>query len=209
VSHEPAFNPIGNGIAATNVVGASGRVGRAVTIVCSRIERAFVRLVGPWACAAPLLAGCTTPPSGATGAALARGHDTSDYGARVFATECVKCHGKEGEGFSDAPPILGPRALPEFPRESSPSGTPGIYDPAQMEIAAQTQRIGSGLRAPFRNAADLEAYVAAHMPKKRAKLLGPEGTWALVTFMMAVQGADVPEGGINAENAESTAIPRR
>jgi hypothetical protein len=78
-----------------------------------------------------------------------------------------------------------------------------------MEIAAQTHRIGAGLRAPFRTAADLEAYVEAHLPKKRAKLLGPGGIWALVTFMLAVQGTDVPEEGITAENASSMPIPRR
>jgi mono/diheme cytochrome c family protein len=185
-----------------------------VSLASSRIERSFssfVRALAAAACAgAPCAAaGCTTPPSGATDATMARGRDASDYGARLFASECVKCHGKQGEGFSDAPPVLGPRALPEFPREPSPSGTPGIYDPAQMEIAAQTHRIGSEMRAPFRTAADLEGYVVAHMPKKRAKLIGPEGEWALVTFMMAVQGADLPPGGITAANAEGVAIPRR
>jgi mono/diheme cytochrome c family protein len=173
-----------------------------------RVRRGFVAL-GAWSAILWLQPGCTTPPAGATDAAMAQGRDESDYGARLFASDCVQCHGRQGEGFFDAPPVLGPRALPEFPRESSPSGTPGIYDPAQMEIAAQTHRIGAGLRAPFHTAADLEAYVAAHLPKKRAKLLGPGGIWALVTFMMAVQGAEIPEEGITTENAGSVPIPRR
>jgi mono/diheme cytochrome c family protein len=173
-----------------------------------RIRRGFV-VLGAWSTILGLQSGCGAPAAGATNAALSQGRDESDYGARLFASDCVKCHGRYGEGFADAPPVLGPRALPEFPRESAPSGTPGVYDAAEMEITAHTHRVGSELRTPFRTAADLEAYVAAHLPKKRTKDLGPGGIWALVTFVMAVQGAAIPEDGITPENAESVLIPRR
>ncbi len=140
--------------------------------------------------------------------ALARGQSATPDGARLFDAECSGCHGRRGAGFADAPPILGPRGLPEFPRDTPPSGVIGVYDPAQSEIESQTRRVGATFRPPFHDAGDVGAYLVAHLSKARRKAIHADGLWAIVTFMMAVQGAAIPEGGVTPENAASLPIPR-
>src|SRR5690242_1695526 len=76
----------------------------------------------------------------------ATSHDPTDEGAALFAEQCARCHGRHGEGIADAPIVLGPGALPEYPRDDS------VRDAVQMEIAQKTRRTGATMRRPFRTA---------------------------------------------------------
>jgi mono/diheme cytochrome c family protein len=151
---------------------------------------------------------CSATKLGATDVDLARARDQAAQGAAIFSQECARCHGERGEGLAGAGPILGPGALPEFPRDTSgPSAM--MTDPQQLQIQTQTRPAGAPWRDPFRNAQDLYDFTVGHMPKARAAAVKPDDYWAVVTFMVAVQGGQVPSGGINAANARSIPVPRR
>jgi mono/diheme cytochrome c family protein len=72
---------------------------------------------------------CARTPLGATVEDIARAQSQSQQGANVYAAECASCHGQRGEGLAAAPAILGPGALPEYPRTSTTAGDPTITDP--------------------------------------------------------------------------------
>jgi len=152
--------------------------------------------------------GCATTPLGAPPAELARGRDQFLQGATVFSNECVTCHGGHGEGLASAPAILGPGALPEYPR-STGAGDPTITDPQLIQIAAQTRPQGAAWRDPFRNARDLFTFTTTHLPKSRASSLKEADYWAVTSFLLAVQGASLPPGGVEPSTAGTTPIPKR
>jgi hypothetical protein len=150
---------------------------------------------------------CAATKLGATDADFAKARAATNTGADVFSQECARCHGEHGEGLAGASPILGPGALPEFPRDSSgPSST--IQDPQQIQIQIQSRPAGAPWRDPFRNVQDLYDFTSGHMPKSRAAVLKPDDYWAVMTFIVAAQGGQVPPGGINAGNAREIPIPR-
>ena len=152
--------------------------------------------------------GCASTPLGAPPADLARGRDQFLQGATVFSNECVTCHGAHGEGLASAPPILGAGALPEYPRTTG-AGDPTITDPQLIQIAAQTRPQGAAWRDPFRNARDLYTFTTTHLPKSRASTLKETDYWSVTSYLLAVQGASLPPGGVDPANAASTPIPKR
>lgn len=154
------------------------------------------------------LVACGVGALGATDADLARAREVTSRGAAVFAHDCASCHGRRGEGVADAPPIMGPTALPEYPRERPASGVAGIQDPQQMEIDQQTRRTGSGLRYPFHDMLDVYTFVSTH-PGISRKGRAPGDDWAVTTFLLAAQGGPLPPEGVTADNAMSMAVPRR
>jgi mono/diheme cytochrome c family protein len=145
---------------------------------------------------------------GATEADLARARDQASQGAAVFSQECAHCHGERGQGVGGASAILGPGALPEYPRDGSGPGGPSITDQQQIQIQAETRPAGAPSRDPFRSAQDIHDFTRVHMPKARAALLKPEDYWAVVTFIIAAQGGQIPAGGVDAGNARSIPVPR-
>ncbi len=154
--------------------------------------------------------GCATTQSGATPEELVRARGQADQGATIYMNECAKCHGQRGEGLASSPAILGPGALPEFPRTTGSATDPTVLDPQMIQIQAQTRPAGAASRDPIRNAADLFSYTMRHMPKSHADELLKEGDyWAVVGFLLAAQGASLPPGGIGPANAVSIPIPRR
>jgi cytochrome c len=153
-----------------------------------------------------LITACTATQFGATEANLARGRTITTRGADLFTKECAECHGDRGEGLAQAPAVLGPGALPVFPRDSAATGSLAINDPEQLRIRQQTRPAGAPWRDPFRTAPDLFEFLKTHPAKKRAEWVAPDDYWALVTFMLAAHGSAVPAGGINADNASSVTI---
>jgi len=152
--------------------------------------------------------GCATAQTGATADDLTRARGQAAQGATTFTNECAKCHGQRGEGLASAPAILGPGALPEYPRNTG-SGDPALYDPQLIQIQAQTRPAGAPTRDPFRNAQDLYNFTARHVPKERAAELKEADYWAVVGFMLAAQGAPLPAAGIGPANAASIPVPKR
>jgi mono/diheme cytochrome c family protein len=151
---------------------------------------------------------CARTPLGATVEDIARARSQSEHGAAVYAAECATCHGQRGEGLAAAPAILGPGALPEYPRSTTTAGDPTITDPQLIQIRAQTRPAGAAWRDPFRNAGDLHRFTTLHLPKTRAEQLKDPDYWAVVAFMLAAQGASLPAGGLGPANA-ALPIPQR
>src|ERR1019366_6340890 len=83
--------------------------------------------------------GCAAPQLGATPADLARAKGQAEQGATGFANECARCHGQRGEGIGSAPAILGPGALPEYPRAIVGASDPAQSDPQLLQIEARLQ----------------------------------------------------------------------
>lgn len=153
--------------------------------------------------------GCASVQTGATVADLSRAQGPAAPGAAIFNNECAKCHGQRGEGLGTASAILGPGALPEFPRTTGGAGDPNVVDPQLIQIQAQSRPAGAAWRDPFRNAMDLYNFTNKHLPKSQAAALKDADYWAVVNFMLAVQGATLPPQGIDASNAASIPIPRQ
>jgi mono/diheme cytochrome c family protein len=153
--------------------------------------------------------GCASTKVGATAEDLARAQGSSAPGATVFTNECASCHGQRGEGLASAPAIMGPGTLPEYPHDTGGVGDPTITDPQLIQIQAQTRPAGAAWRDPFRNAQDLYTFTTTHVPKGRVAALKEADYWAVVSFLLAVQGVTPPAGGIGPANAASIPIPKR
>jgi hypothetical protein len=125
----------------------------------------------------------------------------------VFANECARCHGQRGEGLAAAPAVLGPGALPLYPRDNANPGSFAMSDPQQLQIQQQTRPAGAPWRDPFRNADSLYGFVSSHLAKPRASAMNPDDYWAVVTFMLAVQGSHLPPEGVTSTNASTITIP--
>jgi hypothetical protein len=153
--------------------------------------------------------GCAATRLGATPDELTRARGQAEQGAKVYANECAKCHGQRGEGIGSAPAILGPGSLPEFPRNAVNSSDPGMSDPQQLQLEMQSRPAGAAWRDPFRTAQDLFDFTSTRMPKGHPSDVSIADHWAVIGFMLAVQGATLPAGGIGPANASSIQIPRR
>jgi mono/diheme cytochrome c family protein len=149
---------------------------------------------------------CAATQFGAPPAKVAEARTVTPRGADLFAKECAECHGDRGEGLAQAPAVLGPGALPVYPRDSAAAGSLAINDPEQLRIRQQTRPAGAPWRDPFRTAQDLVGFLNTHPAKKRAEWVAPDDYWAVVTFMLAAHGSAVPAAGINADNASSVTI---
>jgi len=173
----------------------------------SRLADPGLLLVSALLCGLASL-GCASTQTGATAEDLARARGQSAQGATTFTNECARCHGQRGEGLA-APAVLGPGALPEYPRNNVTAGDPTAYDPQLIQIQAQTRPAGAPSRDPFRNALDLYNYTSKHMPKERAAELKDADYWAVVSYLLAAQGVSLPPRGIGPAEAASIPIPKR
>jgi mono/diheme cytochrome c family protein len=153
--------------------------------------------------------GCAVTQMGATPADLARAQDQAATGAATFAAKCAKCHGQRGEGLGGVPALMGPGALPKYPRDIASSGDPALSDPQLLQIEAQARPAGAAWRDPFVNAQDLYTFTSTHMPKAHVGELNEGQNWAVVSFLLAAQGASLPVGGIGPANASTIPIPAR
>lgn len=106
-----------------------------------------------------------------------------EQGAKLYAKKCARCHGKEGQGKKDNPPVVGPNALPRDP-------------PKDREIRA----------TKFDTAADVWDFVHRKMPLKDPGSLTDDETSALVAWNLAQNGLAVPPT-LTKENAKK--IPLR
>jgi len=154
------------------------------------------------------LGACSATPLGASEPNMANAKQKAGPGGELFDRECAGCHGKRGEGLTNAPAIIGTTALAEYPRDKSLSTSPAMSNNQQQQAGDTTRPPGAPSRDPFHTAQDLYGYVSTRMPlpKSRAGTLKPEEYWAVVNFMLVAHGSAVPDGGINAGNAASVAI---
>jgi mono/diheme cytochrome c family protein len=160
------------------------------------------------AIAVAMLGGCTSTTYGTTDANLASARNAIPEGATLFQQQCATCHGERGQSAGAAPRILGPGALPEYPRARNLHADPAAGDPESLRLQAQTRPLGAPSRDPFRTAQDLYRYVSRNMPlpKEKAGSLSAEGYWAIVNFMLRAHGVAVPPEGVTAANAGSVKL---
>jgi mono/diheme cytochrome c family protein len=105
--------------------------------------------------------------------------DQVERGGRVFSAVCAECHGASGQGTKDAPPLVGPGALPRDPR------------PTQERDAS------------FFTAFDVANFVIHNMPPfpDERERIPPADHWAVVAFALDANGVklDEPLGPSNAD----------
>jgi len=168
----------------------------------------LARLSWVFVLSAAALLGCSVTPLGATEAGIAKARSAAAPGAELFDRECSSCHGKQGEGLTTAPAIMGPGALRTFSRDDSSSSSPSYSVNAQAPIDV-AHVPGQAKRPPFRTAQDVYDYVSTRMPmpRSRAGTLKPEDYWAIVNFMLIAHGAPVPASGLSEANAKSVELP--
>ena len=92
-------------------------------------------------------------------------------GGRVFSANCAECHGVSGQGTDEAPPLVGPGALPREPRP------------------------GQERNRTFFTALDVAGFVTQNMPPypdERERI--PESDyWAVLAFALDANGIDLKE----------------
>ncbi len=139
----------------------------------------FMLPVGCGGAAAPSPAtpesGVTAAPAPSTGtsaaddpAALARAQ--IERGARLYADNCAGCHGDQGQGSDEVPPVVGPGALP--------------LDPPRGAKFRTTR---------FRTALDVAQFVVEAMPPPPAEKLTEDEYWAILAFDLSANGVALSE----------------
>lgn len=154
-------------------------------------------------CACSVLA-CASPQYGATDASLARAQRITPEGSALFAKNCANCHGDHGQGKTSAPPLLGPDALPEYPRERSANVGPASGDPEALRLQARSRPAGAPWRDPFSSAGDLYRYVSQSMPPaaEQRSALSAKNYWEVINFMCLARGTALPPEGVTDKNAD-------
>jgi len=113
--------------------------------------------------------GAAAPASAASGAAAGGGDAMAQAaaGGPLYGQFCAKCHGDAGQGTNDAPPVVGPNALP--------------LDPRPTAKARKNQ---------FHTAKDIADFVLPNMPPK-----GPKPTVEqyldILAFDLKANGVDL------------------
>jgi mono/diheme cytochrome c family protein len=155
-----------------------------------------------------VLSACSATPLGASEAQLANAKKSAAPGAESYERECAACHGKRGEGLTNAPAVIGSGALPRYPSDESLSTNPALSNNAQQQAQDSSRPPGAPSRNPFVTAQDLFDYVSTRMPlpRSRAGSLKPEEYWAIVNFMLLAHGSSLPAGGLKAESAAQVLI---
>ncbi len=151
------------------------------------------------------IAACTATPRGASDASVANASAKAADGGKLFGQQCASCHGQRGEGVT-GPAIMGPGALPVYAKESSLARNPAFTDPSELALRENARPAGAPKREPFNTAKDLFGYISQRMPMKSAGSLKPDEYWAILNFMLVAHGISVPDGGVNASNADSVSI---
>jgi mono/diheme cytochrome c family protein len=155
------------------------------------------RLTVTYLLAVAAVVACAATQRGASDVTLAN--------AKLFEQHCSSCHGKKGEGIT-APAIMGPGALPTYPKDSNLANNPAFADPSELKLRELSRPAGAPKREPFNTAQDVFTYIHERMPMRAAGSLRPDEYWAILSFMLLAHGVNVPAGGVNSSNAGTVAI---
>jgi mono/diheme cytochrome c family protein len=150
-----------------------------------------------------VLAGACSSQKGATQQQLAAAQTKMPAGAEVYKAACAECHGANGEGGPGAPGLMGPNDLPVKVREKKQKldfSDPAMREKAQREAAAGGPK---ELRMRFNTAADIYKYAEQEHGPLSTGQISEEEWWSVLSFVLAVKGWSVPDGGLNAGNAAS------
>jgi mono/diheme cytochrome c family protein len=156
------------------------------------------------------LAGCAGGQLGAGEENLSAARSAFAEGSDLFTKNCAGCHGSRGEGSERGPGIIGLGALPVYPSDHDRATNSAFSDPQTLEEEARVRPAGAPSRPPFRTADDVERYVSTQMPlpKDRVGSLSEQEYWSIVSFVLAAHGVELPDNGVNANNAASVKLKR-
>ena len=181
------------------------------------MQQSSSRSASKWATSAALalgvlgvLVGCAGGQLGATDENISSARSAFAEGADLFTKSCAGCHGGRGEGSERGPGVIGIGALPVYPSDHDRATNSAFSDPQTLEEEARARPAGAPSRPPFRTAADLQSYVCSAMPlpKENVGSLSDGECWAIVSFMLAAHGVELPANGLNANNAATIKIKR-
>ncbi len=105
-------------------------------------------------------------------------------GKRIYAQQCARCHGPNGEGKDDsyrglrAPELIGPTALPCMPRPF--------------------QKIR---QHAFRTVKDVYEFVSATMPADQPASLEAEQYWNVIAYVLQANGKTPDDSRISAASS--------
>jgi mono/diheme cytochrome c family protein len=154
------------------------------------------------------LGGCAGGQLGASDEALSEARSDFTQGADLFSAKCAGCHGARGEGSERGPAVIGLGALPVYPSDHDRATNSAFSDPQTLEEEARARPAGAPSRPPFRTASDVYGYISAEMPlpKDAVGSLAEQEYWAILSFMLAAHGVELPDNGVNANNAASIKV---
>jgi len=109
--------------------------------------------------------------------------DQWSRGVWLYGQHCAGCHGEDGEGDEDAPPLSGEGSLP---LKATWEGSPRTHD--------------------FNTAADVFTYVSEQMPPMEPGTLKSEDYWAIVFYSLKQAQVEVGEPPMNANSARNVAL---
>jgi mono/diheme cytochrome c family protein len=133
-----------------------------------------------------LAAGCAAPAAGCKRHAPPSTDPPTDQPTRglvVYVNTCAGCHGENGEGDEDKPPLVGANALP------------------RQAAAGRTRQ------ASFVTAKDLFDYTKASMPQLAPGSLSDEQCWEVVAYLLKANGV-AASGDLGPANAPSVKLGR-
>jgi mono/diheme cytochrome c family protein len=154
------------------------------------------------------LTGCAGGQLGASDEDLSTARSAFTQGADVFTASCAGCHGERGEGGERGPGVIGLGALPVYPSDHDRATNSAFSDPQTLEEEARVRPAGTPSRPPFRTADDVFKYVSSEMPEGSPGSLSDQENWAVLSFMLAAHGVELPDNGVNSNNAASIKLKR-
>jgi cytochrome c len=117
-------------------------------------------------------------PPAPSAATVDDGEAAAARGAKLYADNCASCHGANGEGSSDAPPVVGKDALPLDPPKGAKFRT-----------------------VQFKTALDVAQWVVKNMPPTSPGSLKEQEYWDILAFDLKANGVSVAGKKIDATTA--------
>ena len=109
--------------------------------------------------------------------------DQWSRGVWLYGQHCANCHGEDGEGDEDAPPLSGEGSLPQ---KATWEDSPRTHD--------------------FNTAADMFSYVSEQMPPMEPGTLKEDDYWAIIFYALKQAQVEVGEPPMDASNAKNVKL---